>query len=237
MRAFKSSCASLRSGRDGRCHPRVSALQYSDAMLRSSVASLVAVFVVVVLSRSSRAGPPPPSESRPVGPILEALVRSKADASTLATVRWFIEVPHGTHLTVAQGSAPTSLGLWGDNGALLDAEAALGSCEPLAPGDAKKAIALHDTFKDALPPSLRAVALAEKGDPLGAAKLSGELIRSSLTAEGCPSEHPMYSHRRVGRLERLVSCVKRWQPQADHAAIERVLQRARRCALDNHAVG
>lgn len=206
-------------------------------MLRSAVASLVAVFVLVAVSRVSRAEPPPPSEQRPVGPILEALVRSKAPPATLASVRWFVEVSHGTHLTVAKGSAPTSLGLWGDNGALLDAEAALGSCEPLARDDARKAIALYDTFKDALPPSLRAMALAEKGDPAGAAKLSGELIRGSLPADACPSEHPMYSHRRVGRLERLVACVKRWQPKADHAALEQVLQRARSCAANNHAVG
>lgn len=202
------------------------------------VAALVAVFSLVVLVRAGHAEPPPPMESRPVDEVLAALKASKADKTTVSAVRWFAEVAHGTTLAAPVGSAKNTLGAWGDNGALMASEAALNGCAPMEPAEAKAAAALLKEYGDALPPTLRGAALAQQGKADDAAALYRSIVLTTLALEGpCPGEHPMYSGRRIGRLQLLIACVKRWQPKADHTRLDAVLQKAQTCAANNHAVG
>lgn len=201
------------------------------------IAALVVVFSLAVLVRSSRAEPPPMTEPRSVKDVLAALKASKADAATLSSVRWYAEVTHETTLQAPVGSPMTTLGPWSDNGPALAAESALGNCAPLAEADAKAAAALLKEFGAALPPALRGVALAQAGKVDEAAALYREATLSMLPEGACPGEHPMYSHRRAGRMARQLSCLERWQPKGDHAAVKKAVERAKQCAANNHAVG
>ncbi len=196
----------------------------------------VVLVVVVVVVRAVHAEPPPPMESRSAAEVLQALEQSKTNSSTLAAVRWYVEVTHGTTLEAPVGSPKTTLGAWSDNGALLAAESALGSCEPMKKEDAAAALALLKRTGDALPPLLRGVALREKGDATGAERAFVDEARATLPAAGCPSEHPMYSFRRVSRLSVMASCLARWKAK-DAAAVKALLERAKTCAANNHAVG
>lgn len=206
-------------------------------MRSPAVAALVVVFSVAVLVRSSRAEPPPRMEPRNVKDVLAALKASKADAATVAPVRWYAEVTHATTLQAPVGSAMTTLGPWGDNGPALDAESALGDCAPLPEADAKAAAALLAEYGAALPPALRGVALAQAGKVAEAAALYREATLSMVPQGACPGEHPMYSHRRAGRMARQLLCLERWQPKGDHAAVKKAVERAKQCAANNHAVG
>lgn len=197
---------------------------------------MVAV-VVLVLARSSRAEPPPETEPRKVGDVLAALKATKAPPETLSAVRWYAEVTRGTVVEAPVGSPADTLGPWSDNGRLLDAERALGDCAPLQPADGKAAAALLAEYRGALPVALRGMALAQSGKVDEAAALYREATLSMLPAGACPSEHPMYSHRRAGRMQRQLSCLERWQPKADHAAVKKAVERAKSCAANNHAVG
>lgn len=202
------------------------------------VAALVAVFSLVVLVRAGYAEPPPPMESRPVDEVLAALKASKADKATVSAVRWYAEVAHGTTLQAPVGSSKNTLGAWGDNGALMASESALNGCVPMEPAEAKAAAALLKEYGDALAPPLRGAALAQQGKVDDAAALYRSMVLTTLSPDGpCPGEHPMYSHRRIGRLQLLIACVKRWQPKADHSRLEVQLQKAQSCAANNHAVG
>jgi len=201
------------------------------------VAAGLAALSLVALVRSSLAEPPPMMEPRPVAEVLAALEASKADAATMASVRWYVEVTRGAVLQAPVGSPKSTLGPWGENGALQAAEDDLRDCTPLAIPEAQAAIALHKEYKDALPPMLRGVALAHQGKLDDAAALYRATALASLPGNSCPSEHPMYSHRRIGRLQRLLSCLERWQPKANHAPVKKVLERARACAARNNSVG
>ncbi|MBL8923682.1 MAG: hypothetical protein JNJ54_32810 [Myxococcaceae bacterium] len=192
---------------------------------------------VLVLARSSHAEPPPAMEPRKAGEVLAALKSTKAPAATLSSVRWFLEVTHGTVVQAPMGSPPSTLGPWGDNGPLLEAERALGDCAPLGEADAKAALALLAEYGAALPPALRGVALAQSGKVDEAAALYRETTLSMLPAGACPGEHPMYSHRRASRMQRQAACLERWEPKADHAAVKKAVERAKACAANNHAVG
>ncbi|MDP3500382.1 MAG: hypothetical protein Q8S33_08620 [Myxococcales bacterium] len=202
------------------------------------VAALVAVFSLVALVRAGHAEPPPPMESRRVDEVLAALKASKADKATVSAVRWYVEVAHGTTLPVPVGSSKTTLGAWGDNGALMASESALNGCAPMEPAEAKAAAALLKEYGDALAPTLRGAALAQQGKADDAAALYRSMVLTTLSLDGpCPSEHPMSSGRRIGRLQLLLACVKRWQPKGDHARLDAVLQQAQTCAANNHSVG
>lgn len=202
------------------------------------VALVAAVLVVVGLVQSSRAEPPPPMEPRKVSDLLAALKTTKAPPDLLSSVRWYAEVAHGETLQVPVGSPPQSLGAWSDNGALLASERASSTCEPLGATESKAAQALATEFGAGLPASLRGLALAEAGKPSEAVKVLTDLARSMFPDEAkCPGEHPMYSHRRVERLSRVRACVQRWAPKADHSTVEKLLERAKSCAANNHAVG
>lgn len=201
------------------------------------VGVLVVVLSVLVLARSSRAEPPPPMEPRKVGEVLAALKATKAPATTVSAVRWFAEVSHGATVSAPVGSPAHTLGPWGDNGPLLEAERALGDCAPLNEADAKAAGALLAEYGAALPPALRGVALAQSGKVDEAAGLYRETTLAMLPAGACPGEHPMYSHRRASRMQRQAACLERWQPRGDHAAVKKAVERAKACAANNHAVG
>lgn len=200
-------------------------------------AAVIAVFSLVVLVRSSRAEPPPAMQSRPVAEVLDALKKSKADATTISAVRWYAEVLHESELQAPVGSAKTVLGPWGENGPLMDAENALGDCAPAEPAEAKAIAALFKEYGDALSPGLRGYALAQAGRVDDAAALYRQSVMALKLDGPCPSEHPMYSYRRVGKMNRLLSCLKRWQPKADWKPVEKDIERARTCAANNHAVG
>lgn len=200
------------------------------------LAALVAVFSLVVLVRSSRAEPPPAMESRPVADVLAALKKSNAGPTTISAVRWYAEVLHETTLQAPVGSAKTELGAWSENGPLQAAENALGDCAPAEAAEAKTIAALFKEYGAALSPGLRGYALAQAGRVDEAVALYRQSVLG-LKVEACPSEHPMYSHRRVGQMNRLLSCLKRWQPEGDWKPVEKAIERAKTCAANNHAVG
>lgn len=169
--------------------------------------------------------------------MLKALNVAKADATTVSSVRWYAEVLRRAELRAPVGSPMTTLGPWGDNDVLLGAEAALGDCAPAGALEAKAVSALFKEYRDALPPGLRGYALAQAGRVAEAASLYRETTVAMIANGPCPSEHVMYAHRRVSRMTRMLSCLKRWQPQADEAAVEKALERARTCAANNHSIG
>ncbi len=206
-------------------------------MRASLLAGLVAVFSLVVLVRSSRAEPPPAMESRQVAEVLAALKKAKADPTTMSGVRWYAEVMHATELQAPIGSAKTELGPWSENGPLMAAESALGDCAPAEPAEAKAIAALFKEYGNALSPGLRGYALAQAGRVDEAAALYRQSVLGMKVEGSCPSEHPMYSYRRVGHMSRLLSCLKRWQPKADWKPVEKAIEQARSCAANNHAVG
>ncbi|MDX2009330.1 MAG: hypothetical protein SFW67_04020 [Myxococcaceae bacterium] len=201
-----------------------------------AVAVGAAAFFVLV--RSSSAEPPPPMEARSVATIIAALKASKAPPDLLSSVRWYAEVVQGETLQVPVGSPPQSLGAWSDNGALLASERASPTCEALPAERSKAARALLAEYGEALPASLRGLALAEAGKPDEAVQVFTRFATASFAEpNGCPGEHPMYSSRRVTSLERVRACVRRWVPKGNHAAIETLLERAKGCAASNRRVG
>jgi hypothetical protein len=207
-------------------------------MRASLLAGLVGVFAFTVLLRSSRAEPPPPMEPRKVSDILPALKASKAPADLVSSVRWYAEIVHGETLQVPVGSPPQSLGAWSDNGALLASEQANPTCAPLGAPEAQAARALLTEYGAALPAPLRGPALAEDGKPAEAVKVYTALAQAAFSQPaGCPGEHPMYSARRVARLERVRACVLRWAPDEAHPAVNEALRRAKACLASNRAVG
>jgi hypothetical protein len=156
----------------------------------------------------------------------------------LATVRWYAEVSHGKTLQVPVGSGATVLGPWGDNGALLAAEAELGArdCAPLSEVTKKASSALLLEFGDSLALVLHAYALMQEGKAEPAAAQLTTFIEQQLPG-ACPSEHPMYSSRRVARMSTALRCLERAAPARDLSKQKRLLERATVCGFNNHAVG
>lgn len=204
--------------------------------MRALLVSAVVVVMGLLLVKVGHAEPPPPMEERPAGEVLKALEQAKAKPRTVAAVRWYVEVAHGKTISAPKGSEKTSLGAWSDNNALLAAESALGSCEPMKKDDAAAALALLAQYGDSLPTLLRGAALKEKGDAEAAAAAFLDEAQSSLPSTTCPSEHPMYSFRRVSRLTVMTRCLERWQAK-EAAEVKALLERAKQCAANNHAVG
>jgi hypothetical protein len=210
--------------------------------MRSALVALaVAVFAVLVLVRGgfARAEPPPPMEERPLSKVIEALQGAKGMKAQLATARFYAEVFGGKTVQAPQGSPLTTLGAWGDDGNLLAAEASLGSrsCGAASAGEKKAALALLGEFGAVLPASLRGYALLEQGKNDEAASIFTDILQGALPSGGCPGEHPMYSHRRVARMSMALACVKRATPKKSVEHLEKLLEKAKSCANDNHAVG
>jgi len=190
---------------------------------------------IPLLVRSSHAEPPPQLETRDAKEVLKALLSSKADRTVVASVRWFVEVAHGEQLEAPVGSEMKEIGAWGDH--VLLAESTLGTCQPLSAPDAATASKLLTEYGTALPPLLRGYTLSQQRDRARAESLFTSEAKASLPGASCPSEHPMYSHRRINRLGLILGCLQRWNPKGNHSGVEKIIERARTCAANNHAVG
>ena len=210
--------------------------------MRSALAAVaLAVFVVLALTRANfaRAEPPPPMEQRELSKVVEALKGDAALKPQLAAVRFYGEVLGGTTIRAPVGSPLTTLGPWGDNEALLSAEALIEGkgCGPPGAAELKAAGALLTQFGPALSPALRGYTLLHQGKLDEAADIFGKLIDGALPEAGCPGEHPMYSGRRVARMTMALHCLERAAPGKSRAAYEKRLEKARSCVKNNHAVG
>lgn len=203
------------------------------------VAFAVLGLAVALLSRSVFAEPPPAMEPRELSTIIAALKTKPALKTELASARFYGEVLGQRSLQAPIGSELVTMGPWGDNGALLGSEQEIGShqCAALTPTELTAASALLKEYGEALPPTLRAFTLGQQGKKSEAAALYVAFIDQQLPAGGCPSEHPMYSHRRTGRIGLALQCLKVFAPSRDVSAQERKLKRAQDCAANNHAVG
>lgn len=198
----------------------------------------MAVLAAVVLGRAVFAEPPPPMEEREVKPVIEALKKAKGRRGDLAAVRFYAEVFDGTTVSAPVGSPLETLGAWGDNGALMSSEGSMAGCAAPPPEKQKLASALLKEFGNELPVLLRAYTLAGEGKKSEARALFVSTYESIAPPEkGCRSEHPMYSHRRVGRMTAILQCIKTVDPKADVKKFEALLERANFCAANNHAVG
>lgn len=206
--------------------------------MRLVLAAVMAVAVgIALVANVGHAEPPPAMEQRPVEKVITALKAEKGRRSDLAAVRFSAEVLGAKTVAAPVGSSLTTLGPWGDNTALLSAEAALGTCAPMSADQQKKASALRKEFGDELPPLLRAWTLAGEGNKDEAVKLFTGAIEALRIQGECPSEHPMYSHRRTSRLSTMLSCVRTIDPSRDTRELGKALDKANTCALNNHAVG
>jgi len=207
--------------------------------MRSALAAAaVAAFAVLTLARA-RAEPPPQMEPRELDPVIAALKKEPKLKTQLASVRFYAEVFGGKSLEAPVGSPLTTLGPWGDDGALLSSEAAIASrsCGPLPAAERKAAVALLGEYAAALSPSLRGYALLEQGKAADAEALFAKLIDDALPAGACPGEHPMYSHRRIALMTMARGCLERAAPGKDRSAYEKRIERAKSCAANNRAVG
>ena len=74
-----------------------------------------------------------------------------------------------------------------------------------------------------------------KGDEAAAVFI--KIIEGAMPSANCPGEHPMYSGRRVSKMTMALACVARAAPKKDRAQLEKLLEKARSCAANNHAVG
>jgi hypothetical protein len=200
-------------------------------------AALVLGFAVALLSRSVSAEPPPAMEPRQVAKILPALKAKPTLKAELASVRFYSEVFGRDSLQVPIGDPLESLGPWGDNGALLASESAIGECGALDAKQLSAASAILKDYGDSVPVTLRAFTLGQQGKKDEAAKLFTTFIDQQLPAGKCPGEHPMYSHRRINRIGIALQCLKKFAPGRDVKAQEKQLERATTCANNNHAVG
>lgn len=200
--------------------------------LLAAVATLL--LAAALVARSSRAEPPPPSEARDIKKVIAALKAKPALKAELASVRWAAEVVGVTQVSAPVGSSLETLGPWGDNETLLGVET---GCAPLDEKQLAAAGALLKEYGDALPVLLRAHVLGQQGKPDEAAELFSRFVTTQLPPGECPGEHPMYSHRRTGRMSRALQCLERFAPKRDLSKEKAALRRAESCAANNHAVG
>jgi hypothetical protein len=209
--------------------------------MRSLFAALVVLGLsVLLLARSVSAEPPPPMEGRDVQKIIEGLKKKPALKTEIASVRFAAEVLGQKSLQVPMGSTPETLGPWGDNGALLDAERSIGGreCGALSAAELKAASAILAEYGEAVPVTLRAYTLGQQGKKPEAADLFVSFIDQQMPdAPSCPGEHPMYSHRRTGRISFALKCLNVLAPARDVSVQKKRLQQAVDCAKNNHAVG
>lgn len=169
---------------------------------------------LALVARTGLAEPPPPMEQRDITKVIAALEADKSRRADLAAVRFAAEVLHHEKVSAPVGSPLTTLGPWGDNTSLLTAENQLNGCAPLAADAQKKASAIVSEFGELTPPLLRAWTIAGEGKTDAAAKLFVSSFESLAIKAECPSEHPMYSYRRVSRLRAMLACIKTIAPSA-----------------------
>lgn len=206
--------------------------------MRSLVTAVTVLIVsVVLLARAGFAEPPPPMEKRDIKKAIAALETEKGRRGDLAVLRFAAEVLEETHVSGPVGSSLTTLGAWSDNETLLSVEAALGGCGALDAEKEKKASALLKEFGGDLPLVPRAWTMGREGKKTEAAALLVDELKRSDVGKRCPGEHPMYSHRRISRMEVLLSCVKTFDPKRDAKPLQDLLEKAKSCAANNHAVG
>ncbi len=204
-------------------------------VLLAAVSALI--LGVALVAHTGFAEPPPAMEPRPIEKVIESLKGEKDRRSDLAALRFYADVFGGKTVSAPVGSALNRLGAWGDNTALMSAENSLNGCRPLEPEAQKKASALAKEFGDDLPVLLRAYAIAGEGKQKEAAAMFVSTLEGMRVSKECPGEHPMYSYRRTGRMELILACVKTLEPKRDVKALEALINQARTCALNNHAVG
>jgi hypothetical protein len=206
--------------------------------MRSVIAAVTVLLVsVVLLARAGLAEPPPPMEKRDIKKAIAALEKEKGRRGDLAVLRFASEVLAQTHVNGPVGSPITTLGAWSDNETLLSVEAALGGCGALDAEKEKKASALLKEFGGDLPLVPRAWTMGREGKKTEAAALLVDELKRFDLSKGCPGEHPMYSYRRISRMEVLLSCVKTFDPKRDAKPLQDLLEKAKACAANNHAVG
>lgn len=206
--------------------------------MRSLLAAVTVVLVAVtLLARSGFAEPPPPMEQRDIKKAIAALEKEKGRRVDLAVLRFASEVLGETHVNGPVGSPITTLGAWSDNETLLAVERSLGGCGALDAEKEKKASALLKEFGGDLPLIPRAWTLGREGKKAEAATLLADELKRFDLSKGCPSEHPMYSYRRVARMDVLLSCVKTFDAKRDAKPLQDLLEKAKSCAANNHAVG
>ena len=92
-------------------------------------------------------------------------------------------------------------------------------------------------FGTTLPEILRGYALASAGKPEDAVRVWRSFVQSEMTSMTCPSEHPMYSSRRVSRMSTGISCIEAVEPKAELSSLRALLNQAKRCVETNAAVG
>lgn len=206
--------------------------------MRSLLAAVTAVLLsVVLLARSGFAEPPPPMEQRDIKKAIAALEKEKGRRSDLAVLRFAAEVLEETHVNSPVGSPLTTLGAWSDNETLLSVERSLGGCGAIDAEKEKKASALLKEFGTDLPLVPRAWTMGREGKKTEATTLLVDELKRYDLSKGCPGEHPMYSYRRIARLEVLISCVKTFDPKRNAKPLQDLLEKAKSCAANNHAVG
>jgi len=192
---------------------------------------------IVLLARSGFAEPPPAMEKRDIKKAIAALEKEKGRRVDLAVLRFAAEVLEETHVNGPVGSPITELGAWSDNETLLSVEGALGGCGAIDAEKEKKASALLKEFGADLPLVPRAWTMGREGKKAEAAALLVDELKRYDLSKGCPGEHPMYSYRRISRMEVLLSCVKTFDPKRDAKPLQTLLEKAKSCAANNHAVG
>ncbi len=206
--------------------------------MRSRLAALTVVVVsVLLLSRAGFAEPPPAMEQRDIKKAIAALEKEKGRRSDLAVLRFASEVLGETHVNSPVGSPLTTLGAWSDNETLLSVERSLGACGALDAEKEKKASAVFKEFGSELPLIPRAWTMGREGQKAEAATLLVDELKRYDLSKGCPGEHPMYSYRRISRMEVLLSCVKTFDPKRDVKPLQSLVDKAKACAANNHAVG
>lgn len=206
--------------------------------MRVLLAAVSALIIgVALVANTGFAEPPPAMESRPIEKVIAALKTEKDRRSDLAALRFYADVFGGETVSAPVGSALNRLGAWGDNSALMSAENALNGCKPLEPEAQKKASAIVKEFGNELPVLLRAYAIAGEGRQKDASALFVSTLEGMRVSKECPREHPMYSNRRIGRMTLILECVKTLEPTRDVKELGVLIDQARKCALNNHAVG
>lgn len=198
-------------------------------------AAAVLLLSVLLLARSSVAEPPPPSQTQELGPVIAALQKAPGSKAALASARWFVEVLGGKSVSVYVGASPEQVAF----GAVGPAQAAISAreCGPLTAPELKAASGVLKEFGEQLPLTLRAYTLGNEGKKDQAAELFASWVESQLPLGPCPGEHPSTSGRRISQMSFGLQCVEKFSPKRDVTRLRKLLDRARECAMNNHAVG
>jgi hypothetical protein len=190
---------------------------------------------VLLVARSSGAEAPPPSETKPLKPAIEALKNKPSARAALASARWYVEVLGGESVSVYVGGTPETIAY----GAVGPAEAEIANrdCGPLTPKELKAASAILAEFGEQLPLTLRAYTLGSQGKTDEGAQLFASWVEGQMPLGPCPGEHPLTSGRRIRQMSFGLRCVEKFAPKRDVSKLKLLIKRAEECANTNHAVG